>query len=304
MHLKQIHPLSLFFYFLSVIAFSMLIMHPVFQAISYLLGAGTLIMLGGQTQRRGTLRISFVMIFMSALFNFAVNHRGDTVLFQLFGSISFTAESFFYGVCAAVMFASGCFWFMIATKCLKNEHLSHLFGAIAKKTGIFFVMSLRFVPSVGEKMRDVMRIIQQIEGDGANKSITTKWKQAIRALSISVSWALQSGITTAEAMKSRGFGLKSKRRNLGMSFGFYDLVSILYTLFFSGALILLLRRGAARANFFPVITIIYTVETALAAVIFALLAAMPLVFEAIWQIKWHRHQKKKEGMERANNFKA
>ena len=138
---SSLHPAVLFAQFLVVLACSMFILHPVFQAIS-LVGAFLYsCRLSGARARRFNLALGLPVLVLFALVNPLVNPGGATVLFML-GTRPITLEALLYGCSSAVMFTTVAIWFSCVTAVMTSDKLRMLFGRIAPATSLVFSMVL------------------------------------------------------------------------------------------------------------------------------------------------------------------
>ena len=95
---SRYHPLVNFLFFALVLAYSMVLMHPVCLAVS-LLGA---LLYAGQLEGRRALarhlRVALPVLLLAALVNPAFNHAGVTILIYLPSGNPLTLESILYGL--------------------------------------------------------------------------------------------------------------------------------------------------------------------------------------------------------------
>ena len=110
---SRYHPLVNFLFFALVLAYSMVLMHPVCLAVS-LLGA---LLYAGQLEGRRALarhlRVALPVLLLAALVNPAFNHAGVTILIYLPSGNPLTLESIAYGFAAAAMLAAVVLFYQI-----------------------------------------------------------------------------------------------------------------------------------------------------------------------------------------------
>lgn len=204
------HPAVCFLYFVLVLGMTMLVMHPVTLAVS--LGCAVLYsaMLGGRKAIRFQLRVVLPMVLLAAVLNPAFNHAGVTVLAYLPTGNPLTLESILYGLAAAVMLAAAMSWFSCYTAVMTSDKFVYLFGRVIPALSLVLSMTLRFVPRFASQMR-VVREAQSCIGRGTEGgSVLRRIRNAAAVLSIMVTWALENAISTADSMKSRGYGLPGR----------------------------------------------------------------------------------------------
>ena len=99
---SRYHPLVNFLFFALVLAYSMVLMHPVCLAVSLtgaLVYAGEL---GGRRALAGHLKFALPVLLLAAIVNPAFNHAGVTILTYLPSGNPLTLESILYGLAAGM----------------------------------------------------------------------------------------------------------------------------------------------------------------------------------------------------------
>ena len=105
------HPAVSFLYFLLVMLYSVLLLHPICLGISFLSAFAYSLRLNGRKAWRFNLLFLLPMLLVCALMNPAFNHEGATILFYLPNDNPVTAESIYYGLASATMLATAVCWF-------------------------------------------------------------------------------------------------------------------------------------------------------------------------------------------------
>lgn len=95
------HPIVNFIYFVSVIAFGMMSLHPVCLMIAFMGAFAYSVCLGGRKAVLRNLRYMIPVIILTALINPAFSHQGVTVLWYFPTGNALTLESILYGLAAA-----------------------------------------------------------------------------------------------------------------------------------------------------------------------------------------------------------
>ena len=199
-----------FLYFALVIGFSMVLNHPLSQAISLLSVMLYVIPIEPKQSMQFLLRFCLPMLFMTALINPAFNHEGRTILLYLHNGNPLTLESICYGISAGCMLTSILLWFSAFSRVMSSDKFIYLFGKILPALSLVLSMSLRFVPKFKTQMKAVAEAQRCIGRDVSTGSLLTRTKTAIVIFSIMITWALENAIETADSMKSRGYGLKGR----------------------------------------------------------------------------------------------
>ena len=188
---SQLHPAASFVFFAAVITLTMLYMHPVLLIISLTAAAGYVCILKGARHFGKTLiyLVPF-LLFMSAL-NALFNHAGVTPLFYLSNGNAVTKEAL---------------WFECFNVVMTSDKLLCLFGRLSPSVSLLLSMALRFVPKFGRKIRSIDAARAQIGQGSAQGGFIRRVKNSMKVLSVTLTWALESSLTAANSMKSRGYG--------------------------------------------------------------------------------------------------
>ena len=248
------HPSINFFYFVSVIIFSMFFMHPIFLAISLAGSATYSILLNGRRAVKFNFLYMIPMLLLIAVVNPIFSHEGATVLFY-FNDTSITLESFLYGIAAAMMFVSVIIWFSCYNAVMTSDKFIYLFGKVIPSLSLVFSMVLRFVPMLKEQTKVIANAQKCIGRDASQGSLLQRARNGIHIVSILTTWSLENAIETADALRSRGYGLKGRT-----SFSFYRIdrrdstalavLGVLFLLVCAGAFL-----GENTVQYFPTVKI-------------------------------------------------
>ena len=103
---SALHPALTFCYFAAVLLLTMLVLHPVFLALSLLGALGYCAVLRGWRSLGRTLGRLVPFLVLMAVLNALFNHAGVTMLFYLPNGNPVTREALCYGAAAAAMFAA------------------------------------------------------------------------------------------------------------------------------------------------------------------------------------------------------
>ena len=248
---SALHPALTFCYFAAVLLLTMLVLHPVFLALSLLGALGYCAVLRGWRSLGRTLGWLVPFLVLMAALNALLNHAGVTMLFYLPNGNPVTREALCYGAAAAAMFAAVILWFQCCNVVMTAEKYLYVFGSALPGVSLLLSMALRFVPKFSAHIRSV-RAAQASLGCGTREgSAWQRLKNGARILSVTVSWALESGITAADSMKSRGYGEKGRT-----AFSIYRMDDrdrgLLVWLIFCGAYVFCgVLAGGLRFRYYP-----------------------------------------------------
>ena len=284
---KTYHPIVNFTYFVFVIGFSCVFLHPVCLLISLASGFTYSVMLKGKKAIKTNLIYMIPMLLAMALINPAFNHEGVTIIEYLPSGNPLTLESIIYGICAATMIVSIICHFSCYNEIMTSDKFIYLFGKIIPAMSLIISMTLRFVPKFSAQLKVVTNAQRCMGRDVSNGSVIKRAKSGLNILSIMTTWSLENAIETADSMKSRGYGVPGRTAFSIFTFDKRDrkaLVCILilgiYT--FAGNLM-----GGMYFNFFPSLKMADTSFFNISVfVAYLLLCICPITIE-IWEVrKW------------------
>ncbi|AIQ22101.1 energy-coupling factor transporter transmembrane component T [Paenibacillus sp. FSL H7-0737] len=204
------HPFVNFLYFVVVLLFSMVFMHPIFQVIALISAVVYSFMLKGKKAVRFNLLYMVPFLLFMAIMNPVFNHQGVTILFYLNNGNPITEESILYGVAAACMFVTVIIWFSCYNVVMTSDKFIYIFGKILPALSLIFSMVLRFVPRYLAQIKVISNAQKCIGRDVTQGNLLARARNGITILSIMTTWALENAIETADSMKSRGYGLPGR----------------------------------------------------------------------------------------------
>ncbi|MDH6374836.1 energy-coupling factor transport system permease protein [Paenibacillus sp. PastF-3] len=204
------HPFVNFLYFVVVLLFSMVFMHPIFQVIALISAVVYSFMLKGKKAVRFNLLYMVPFLLFMAIMNPVFNHQGVTILFYLNNGNPVTKESILYGVAAACMFVTVIIWFSCYNAVMTSDKFIYIFGKILPALSLIFSMVLRFVPRYLAQIKVISNAQKCIGRDVTQGNLLARARNGITILSIMTTWALENAIETADSMKSRGYGLPGR----------------------------------------------------------------------------------------------
>lgn len=207
---KRYHPIVNFTYFLFVIIFTCLYLHPVMLAISTAAAFAHSAVLKGTGMIKKNIMYMLPAVLIMALINPAFNHEGVTILTYLPSGNPLTMESIFYGIVSALMIISMILHFMCFNEVMTSDKFIYLFGKVIPSLSLIFSMTLRFVPNFVNRFKIVANAQKCVGRDVSNGSLISRAKGALSVLSIVVTWSLENAIEASDSMKSRGYGLNGR----------------------------------------------------------------------------------------------
>lgn len=204
------HPFVIFMYFVAVLGFTMVFMHPLCLIISFFSAVIYSVELKGIKSLKFTFAFLLPMIAITALINPAFNHEGATILMYLFNGNPLTLESIIYGLGAGLMLGGVICWFSCCNHVFTSDKFIYIFGRVIPSMSLIFSMVLRFVPRFKAQLKIVTNAQKCIGRDVSQGGVFVRIKNGIAILSIMLTWSLENAVETADSMKSRGYGLSGR----------------------------------------------------------------------------------------------
>ena len=200
------HPIVNFIYFVSVIAFGMMSLHPVCLMIAFMGAFAYSVCLGGRKAVLRNLRYMIPVIILTALINPAFSHQGVSVLWYFPTGNALTLESILYGLAAAGMLVTVLCWFASLNRVLTSDKMIYLFGRFAPYLSLVISMTLKFFPEFGARIRQVYQA-QKCAGFIVEGRYFKRIRTGMRVISSATTWALERAVITGDSMHSRGYGI-------------------------------------------------------------------------------------------------
>ncbi len=284
---KRLHPLINLIYFLAVMCFCFIVMHPFISVTALAAAAIYSFMLKGRYALRFFLTALIPMMLLTAVLNPVFSHEGATVLTYLPGGNPLTLEAVYYGAAAAAVLGAVLSLFSCFNEIMTSDKLLYLFGKISPSLSLLLSMVLRFVPRFKIRIKQVSNAREGIFPEKQNSSLKTKAKNGIIILSAMTTWGLESAVDTADSMKARGHGIV--RRS---SYSIYRIdkstfTELIYLVFLISYIIVGIANKVFYFSFYPYIK--YTDITAYGISVctaYILLCFYPVIFEIKEALRW------------------
>lgn len=204
------HPAVNLLFFVLVLAFSMVFTHPACEAVTLLGGGLCLLSLGQGGRGARAVACMLPVALLAAVINPAFSHRGATVLAYLPSGNPLTLESIAYGLGAGAMLLGVMMWFACLSRVMTTDKFVYLFGRVIPALALVLSMTLRFIPRFTRQLKQTAEAHSAQGGKGEARSVPQKVGEAVKALSIVVTWSLENAIDTADSMTARGYGLPGR----------------------------------------------------------------------------------------------
>ena len=308
---KGYHPLVNVLFFISVIAFGMLLRHPVYLVISFISSMAYYLKLSGKVGRKTVFRFLLPMLLFVILINSFFNHYGVTTLFVLPSGNNFTFEALVMGFVSGITVVSVIQWFFCYNEVVTEDKFMHIFGRILPKGALVVSMILRFVPLYRRRYKEISQA-RKYMGQNESNNFIVKMKNTFKNIGILVSWSFENAIETADSMKARGYGLKGRTYYSRFQWHTGDTLALILLVLFDALIIFGLVSNSAYCIYNPYVIINQPSEIGTTYIInelnltinpfgflsiislisFTLLCFLPLTIDLKEDIKWHRLQSK------------
>lgn len=286
------HPVINLVYYMLVIGVAVFFMHPVFLAIGLISAGLHLVTLRG---KKGVfvLFTCLPLALLSIVLNPLFNHQGATMLFYLRNGNPVTLEAVWYGIGAGLMMITVIGWFAAFHQVMTADRIMYLFGKSIPAFSLLFSMVLRFVPRFTQQMKKVAKAQQCLGRDVSQGNLITRIQNGLRIFSITVTWALENSVDTADSMKSRGYGLRGRT-----SFSLYRMDGrdrCILVILLAGIVMLLyeLFHGWISILYYPMFTMNgLDLKAVITYLTFALISLLPVIVNGKEELKWRYLQSK------------
>lgn len=286
------HPALSLLYFVLVITFSMILMHPVCLAVSIASAFIYSIWLSGARAARINFLGLVPIALFAALVNPAFSHAGTTILTYLPSGNPLTLESILYGLAAGTMLASVLCWFGCCSRVMTSDKFVYLFGRIIPSLSLVLSMTLRFIPRFKAQAVVVSNAQHCVNWNGKRGGILRRAKEELTILSALVTWSLENAIETADSMKSRGYGLPGRTAFSIYHFDYRDCLLLTLLLFSGGYLTVGVCIHGLAWSYYPiaggVLTAPYQI-TLYAA--YLMLCLTPMTLDMAEDFRWKRTER-------------
>ena len=271
------HPAVNFIFFLAMIGFGVVVLHPAFLTVGMAGALAYYLLLHGIP---GLKRMAMMLPFflLVALFNPLINRNGQTVLFTVF-SIPYTKEALIYGIVLGGMFLTMILWVGCYGAVMTGDKFASLFGNLLPSLSLLLVMIFRMVPSLIRKGKQISGARQSVGKDFSDK------KEAITVLGCLTTWALEGSIVTADSMRSRGYGTARRTSFMIYRMNKRDWILLTTILLLSAAMIVCITAGYTTATFTPEWFIAPISPVSLA--LYGLLNFIPTLLRLQEGLVWH-----------------
>lgn len=141
-----------FYLYIGAFLLGMMLIHPVFLAVSAITAAAFYITVKGRKAKSflfGMIPLFLMLSFINPLFN----TYGDRVLFTWWNDRPYTLEALAYGTSLAAMVVTILLWFASYSFVMTSDKFLYLFGKAAPSVSLVLTMILRLLPNYEKRSR-------------------------------------------------------------------------------------------------------------------------------------------------------
>ncbi len=223
MEFEEYNPVLNFLFFVSVIFFTIYISHPVFLAVSFIVGFVYSARLKNKNKK--TVWFNLFLVLCAAVYAFiyaSYNHFGSSVLGRNFIGNSMTAESLLYGCILGIKTVTVVMWLNAVTAVLTTDKIVYILGRVSPGLSIIVTILLRRIALMGVHFKRIAASRAAVgKGTGCGnvfiRVINFVW--CVQAL---LTFETESIAESAFSMKSRGFTIRKRTAYSGYGFAGYD----------------------------------------------------------------------------------
>lgn len=209
MGFERCHPAVNLIYFAAVIAGTVTFQHPVFLALSFLCACVYSI----RRNRGRAVLFDLCLIPCAIAFAFyysSYHHFGITVLQRNFVGNNMTLESLVYGLVLGIAIAGVCIWMSCVYSVFSTDKMVYLFGRVSPRLSLFLAILLRMVPRIKKEARKIHTAQKGIGRGIGQGNLWQRIKNAVRIVSMLITWTIDSLMTASDSMRSRGSSLRGR----------------------------------------------------------------------------------------------
>ncbi len=281
----DLHPLTLFVYYLLLLVFGMTLTHPVFVCLSVCLTGISFVLLKKSGGAKTLFSLLLPLSLLAALINPLFSHAGQTILAYFPSGNALTLESILYGLNAAGSFfttLAACFCVSVV---MTDDKWIALFGRFAPSVSLLLSMTFRFVPRFQKEAQKLTQTHKCFVP--TTKKPFTRLKNALHTFSTLVTKTLENALFTADSMKARGYGLPGRTAFSLFSFHKQDAIVLTLTLLLASYVALGALSGKVAFRFYPHIRATditpYSIRVFFA---YALFCALPCITRGKEMVRW------------------
>ena len=280
------HPVINFTFYIGAFLLGMMLIHPVFLAVSAITAAAFYITVKGRKAKSflfGMIPLFLMLSFINPLFN----TYGDRALFTWWNGRPYTLEALAYGTSLAAMGVTILLWFASYSFVMTSDKFLYLFGKAAPSVSLVLTMILRLLPNYEKKIAQIGNARKSIGMSAENGTTKEKAEHGLTIVSAMTSWALEGGIIMADSMRSRGFGTGKRTTFSLYRFEKRDKILLAIMAGFLAIVIFCCIMGGSSAQYTPEFLVAMSPYTVVGAVAYGAFLALPTAVNITEEIIWY-----------------
>lgn len=282
----DVHPFIAFAFFAYAILVTTLFMHPVFIVVSFLIGVSWSFILVGKKTLNLMFKFILPVTIIISVINPLFNHKGLTILFYLKDN-PITLESIIYALVASAMFASVIIWFSCFNEIIKSEKIIYIFGKTLPSISLLIMLVLRFVPLYKRQAQKISVSMRARGCDTEGGSIVKRAKTGLDILLALITWGLESSVTTADSMRSRGHGLHGRTFYSNYRLDKRDIAILICMLIGGITVVYGIATDSLFVKFYPLFKMNeWDLRTLIYSAVHMLILLIPIILNVIEATKW------------------
>jgi energy-coupling factor transport system permease protein len=206
-----------------LIIFALIIKNPVYLGLLLIANVCFIIYQGNFNEIKRSIKGYIIIALTIAIINPLVSHKGSTILFYMFNN-PLTLEACIYGIISGLALLNIFIIFISLNTIFSYQKLLYLFSKIAPTFTIIIIMTLRFIPLMRYRLREIIDIQKIREEKNNKKNIMQKIKDKVKILDTLIVVSLEDAMNTADSMSARGFGVAKRTSYIKYSYSLKDLL--------------------------------------------------------------------------------
>lgn len=192
---------------------------------------------------------SIIFALIVSLVNVMFNHQGATIIWYFKSGNPLTLESVLYGVYSGLMFINIINLSKFSNILLTTDKIIYLFGKISPSFALLISMCMKYFESF---KRQFIEIYHSRKINEPKNGAIQNFKSALNAVSIMITYSLESSINTANSMKNRGFSTGKRTNYNNFCFNKYDFNLLLIIVLNFSFFIIIYLFCEVENQFFPI----------------------------------------------------
>lgn len=227
---ERLHPIVNFIYYAGTLTLLILLLHPIFSGAAFVV---ILLIHLVQDRFRGLKQWLIFMVMSGSLillFNPLFNERGRHVLLVV-QDHRITLEAVVYGGMTALSIMGIIALFVSYNAVMTPNKLLFLFSKFVPQFAVLLMLTLRFIPLMRRRL-DEITFVQNSKGLSITEGTwRSKARIGMQYIQVLLTFSLEEAIQTADSMKARGYGQKSRSSYDFFILNKMDLASLVFLIF-------------------------------------------------------------------------